>query len=74
MFVVREARQQGVGLKLMELATTRAIARGCRSMGLNTNERHTGALALYRKCGFVAKRVRWDGGRQLWLVRSLEPA
>jgi ribosomal protein S18 acetylase RimI-like enzyme len=73
-FVVREARQQGVGLRLMELTMARAIARGCRSMGLDTNERNTGALALYRKCGFVAERVRWDGGRQLWLVRSLEPA
>lgn len=72
-FVVPEARRRGVGLRLMEFAMARAIDRGCRSIGLNTNERNTGALALYRKCGFVAERPRWDGGRQLWLLRSLEP-
>jgi ribosomal protein S18 acetylase RimI-like enzyme len=72
-FVVPEARRHGVGLRLLEFAMARAIDRGCRSIGLNTNERNTGALALYRKCGFVAKRARWDGGRQLWLLRSLEP-
>jgi GNAT superfamily N-acetyltransferase len=73
-FVVREARRHGVGLRLMEFAMARAIARGCRSIGLNTNERNTGALVVYRNCGFVAERARWDGGRQLWLLRSLEPA
>jgi ribosomal protein S18 acetylase RimI-like enzyme len=73
-FVVHEARRHGVGLRLLEFAMARAIDRGCRSIGLNTNERNTGALALYRKCGFVAERARWDGGRQLWLLRSLEPA
>jgi ribosomal protein S18 acetylase RimI-like enzyme len=72
-FVVPEARRRGVGLRLVEFALARAIERGCRSMGLNTNERNEGALALYRKCGFVAERARWDGGRQLWLLRSLEP-
>jgi ribosomal protein S18 acetylase RimI-like enzyme len=73
-FVVPEARRYGVGLRLMEFAMACAIDRGCRSIGLNTNERNTSALALYRKCGFVAERARWDGGRQLWLLRSLEPA
>lgn len=73
-FVVRQARQQGVGLRLMELAMARGIARGCRSMGLKTNERNAGALAWYRKCGFGAERVRWDCGRQLWLLTSLEQA
>jgi len=73
-FVVREARWHGVGLRLMEFAIGRAIDRDCRSIGLNTNERNTGALALYRKVGFVAERARWDGGRQLWLLSSLEPA
>jgi hypothetical protein len=29
---------------------------------------------LYRQCGFVAEHVRWGGGRQLWLLRTLEPA
>jgi ribosomal protein S18 acetylase RimI-like enzyme len=71
-FVVPEARQRGVGLRLMEFAIAHAIERGCRSIGLNTNEGNEGALALYRKVGFVAERVLWNGGRQLWLQRSLE--
>jgi hypothetical protein len=29
---------------------------------------------LYQRLGFVAERVRWQGGRQLWLQRSLERA
>jgi ribosomal protein S18 acetylase RimI-like enzyme len=73
-FVVREARRQGVGWQLLEFAMARATGRGCRSMGLNTNERNGGALALYGKCGFAAERILWDGGRQLWLQRSLENA
>jgi ribosomal protein S18 acetylase RimI-like enzyme len=73
-FVMPEARQRGVGLRLMEFAIAHAIERGCRSIGLNTNEYNEGALALYRKFGFVAERVLWNGGRQLWLQRSLETA
>lgn len=73
-FVVSEARRRGVGRRLVEFAIAHALARGCRAIGLNTNERNIGALALYRQCGFVAEHVRWEGGRQLWLVRTLEPA
>jgi ribosomal protein S18 acetylase RimI-like enzyme len=73
-FVARQARRQGMGRQLLEFAMARATRRGCRLMGLNTNERNQGALALYRKCGFVAERPLWDGGRQLWLQRSLENA
>jgi ribosomal protein S18 acetylase RimI-like enzyme len=71
-FVVHEARRCGVGLRLVEFAIARATDRGCRSIGLNTNERNAGALALYRKLGFVSERAHWEGGRQLWLQRSLE--
>lgn len=71
-FVVRAARRCGVGLRLMEFAISRARERGCRSMGLNTNERNAAAVALYRKVGFRYERSRWDGGRQLWLDRPLE--
>jgi GNAT superfamily N-acetyltransferase len=73
-FVAREARRQGMGRQLLEFAVARATRRGCRSMGLNTNERNRGALALYQKCGVAAERTLWDGGRQLWLQRSLENA
>jgi ribosomal protein S18 acetylase RimI-like enzyme len=73
-FVVREARRCSVGRQLVEFAMARAAAKGFRSIGLNTNERNEGALALYRKCGFAAERARWNGGRQLWLQRSLATA
>ena len=72
-FVVNGARRRGVGRRLVEFAIAHALDRGCRSIGLNTNERNIGSLALYRQCGFVTEHVRWEGGRQLWLVRTLEP-
>jgi ribosomal protein S18 acetylase RimI-like enzyme len=71
-FVVPDARRCGVGRRLVELAIARATDRGCRSIGLNTNERNAGALALYRRLGFVCERTLWNGGRQLWLQRSLQ--
>jgi ribosomal protein S18 acetylase RimI-like enzyme len=71
-FVVREARRCGVGRRLGESAIARATERGCRSIGLTTNERNEGALALYQRLGFHSERALWTGGRQLWLERSLE--
>jgi ribosomal protein S18 acetylase RimI-like enzyme len=73
-FVVQEARRRGVALRLVEFAIARATVKGCRSIGLNTNERNENALALYGKCGFAAERALWNGGRQLWLQRWLEIA
>jgi ribosomal protein S18 acetylase RimI-like enzyme len=72
-FVIYEVRRQGVGRQLVEFAIARAIARGCRTMSLNTNERNAPALALYQALGFVAERAFWKGGRQLWLERPLGP-
>jgi len=70
-FVIREARRRGVGVQLMAFAMARATERGCRSVGLNTNERNEGALALYGRFGLAAERALWKGGRQLWLQRTL---
>ncbi len=70
-FVIREARRSGVGLRLVEFAVTCATVRGCRTIGLNTNERNVGAVALYRRLGFETERALWQGGRQLWLTKSL---
>ena len=70
-FVVRQARRHGVGSRLVEFAIVRARARGCRSIGLNTNERNADALALYERLGFRAERAQWDGGRQLWLEKPI---
>jgi ribosomal protein S18 acetylase RimI-like enzyme len=73
LFVVAEARGRGAGRRLVEAAVAGAARRGCRSVGLNTNERNAGALALYRSAGFAAERARWEDGRQLWLERAIEP-
>jgi ribosomal protein S18 acetylase RimI-like enzyme len=72
-FVVREARRGGVGQQLVAFAMARATAKGCRSLGLSTNERHTEAVSLYERLGFVAASARWQGGRYLWLQRPLAP-
>ncbi len=71
-FVVEDARRHGVGRRLVAFAITRAAERGCRSIGLNTNEHNEAALALYRYFGFRAERALWRAGRQLWLEKSLE--
>ena len=71
-FVIREARRSGVGLRLVAFAITRATARGCHTIGLNTNERNVGAVALYLRLGFETARARWQGSRQLWLTIVLE--
>jgi len=72
-FVVREVRRRGVGQRLVAFAMARATAKGCHSLGLSTNERNTEAVTLYQRLGFVAACARWQGGRQLWLQRTLEP-
>jgi len=71
-FVAEAARRDGVGRWLVLGAIERARARGCRALGLNTNERNEAALALYERLGFRSERARWDGGRQLWLDLALD--
>jgi ribosomal protein S18 acetylase RimI-like enzyme len=73
-FVVREVRRRGVGQRLVAFAIARATAKGCRSLGLSTNERNTEAVTLYQRLGFAAACTRWQGGRYLWLQRTLDPA
>ena len=70
-FVLPEVRRQGVGRQLVQFAIDRAISKECRSIGLNTNERNTGAIALYQQLGLKAERSLWQGGRQLWLEKIL---
>jgi len=73
-FVSRSSRGTGVGLLLLEAAIVQAQKRGCRFVGLNTNERNADALRLYARAGFSAARERWQGGRQLWLARAAKDA
>ncbi|MBD2095516.1 GNAT family N-acetyltransferase [Trichocoleus sp. FACHB-591] len=70
-FVLPEVRRQGAGRQLVQFAIDRAIEKGCRSIGLNTNERNIGAIALYQQLGLRAERSLWHGGRQLWLEKAL---
>ena len=73
-FVIREVRRRGVGQRLVAFAIARATAKGCRSLGLSTNERNTAAVTLYQRLGFATACARWQGGRYLWLQRTLDPA
>ena len=72
LYVAGAARAAGVGRQLFAFAVERARARGCRHLGLTTNERNQAAQALYASFGLDARRARWDGGRQIWLDRDLE--
>ncbi|HME69477.1 MAG TPA: GNAT family N-acetyltransferase [Myxococcota bacterium] len=74
LFVLPLARRQGMGLELAESVTGRARQRSCRVIGLNTNERNEAALSLYQRLGFTAERASWNGSRQLWLEKCIEPA
>jgi hypothetical protein len=40
---------------------------------LNNNERNEAALGLYQRLGFTAERALWNGSRQLWLEKRVEP-
>lgn len=71
LFVVPLSRQSGLGSRLLEAAVAQAQKRGCRVIGLNTNERNAEALRLYTRAGFTAVRERWQEGRQLWLERAI---
>jgi ribosomal protein S18 acetylase RimI-like enzyme len=70
-FVSGEARGQRVGHALLELATARALERGCRRMELDVSEANEAGLALYRSFGF---RDREEPGapRDLYMRRHLD--
>jgi len=74
LFVLPLSRRCGLGSRLLESAVARARERGCRVIGLNTNDRNVEALRLYARAGFSAVRARWQGGRQLWLERPITGA
>ena len=71
-FVSASARGHGAGRQLLKFALDQARRRGCRTLGLTTNERNLEALALYQAFGFSSERERWDRGRQLWLDRPVD--
>jgi ribosomal protein S18 acetylase RimI-like enzyme len=73
-FVEPGARGRGIGRALAEASIERASARGCKRIQLDANERNAPALALYRSLGFESGSPRrWNGGRDLYLTRWLQP-
>jgi GNAT superfamily N-acetyltransferase len=66
-FVTDAARGKGVARALLELATERALERGCRRMELDVNEENPAAIALYTSFGFTA-----GSPRDLYMRRHLD--
>jgi ribosomal protein S18 acetylase RimI-like enzyme len=60
LFVAPEARGRGVGGMLVEEAIRRGERAGYRRMVLDTLPEMVGALALYRRHGFVEAAPYWD--------------
>lgn len=71
LFVEEQARGGGLGRALLELATERALARGCTRMELDANEENAAALGLYRAFGFRESRAP-GAPRDLYLHRHLD--
>lgn len=71
LYVAESARGAGLGRALVELATERALARGCTRMELDANEENEAALALYHSFGFT-ERAAPDKPRDLYLRRHLD--
>lgn len=70
-YVIPEARGQGVGSRLLAFAIDRARQRQCRLIALNTNDRNIAAKNLYTQNGFNCQPLRWQGGQQLWFEKIL---
>lgn len=60
-FVIEEARGEGVGRMLAEGAVQRARKRGCGRIQLEANANNRGAVSLYEGIGFRASHLpeRW---------------
>jgi ribosomal protein S18 acetylase RimI-like enzyme len=60
-----ERRGGGIGSRLMALAMRQAVRSGCRQLSLVVAEDNRGAVALYRRLGYVATARRalvpWPG-------------
>lgn len=71
LYVEEGARRRGVARALLELATERALERGCRRMELDVSEANEAGLTLYRSFGF-RERAAADAPRDLYLRRHLD--
>jgi ribosomal protein S18 acetylase RimI-like enzyme len=66
-YVSEAARGRGLARALLELATERALERGCRRMELDVSEANEAGLALYRSFGFTE-----GSPRDLYMRRHLD--
>lgn len=73
LYVAPEGRGRGVGTLLVEEVIAQAERAGHRRMVLDTLPEMAGAIALYRKHGFVEAGPYWDNpiGRAIYLERPL---
>jgi len=58
MLVDRDWRGRGIGSALLQAATGLARQQGLHKLSLEVFAHNTGAIALYRKCGFVEEGRR----------------
>ena len=73
LYVQEHARGRGVGRALVHAAFEHAGARSAARIELDTNERNTGAIALYESLGFSASSKTHGAmdGRDIFMGRRL---
>lgn len=75
-FVLEEARGEGVGRLLTEAAIQRATKRGCGRIQLESNEGNEAAIALYESLGFRASHLpdRWGERPDICMTLEIDSA
>ena len=71
LFVVEGRRDGGIGARLLDDIFTRARARGCKRVRLDTNTNNARGVHLYERLGFTCKRDSYDGAPQLYYTKYL---
>lgn len=73
LFVMEDARGEGLGRTLVEVAIQRARSRGCERVQLETNSENKSAVALYEGAGFSSSHLpeRWGENPDLLFTRML---
>src|SRR4051794_7642075 len=70
MYVVPELRGEGLGRRVLEALETEARKMGFGRLRLDTGERQTAAIALYRSAGYRAIGA-YNDTADLWFERDL---
>ena len=71
-FVLEEARGEGIGRLLTEAAVRRAAQRGCGRIQLESNASNEAAISLYESIGFRASHLPDRWGEQPDICMTLE--